>query len=614
MDEPVTIEYTVLFTAQKLKKFKTWQDGTLKFHRSSKKLILVDEKGYNIDSKFHRGGEMSLGEEVEFDRHIVTIEAFLQDSINQDTPVAVQPSLSHSRKRTVESEEVNESIQRIGVPRALEHAPVVEEMRQLRKRARMGLSKRMTAAVLHRGAVNNTYIPYADNNNMNNEQSVDIPSALVINNPPASSFNNEAEDFPLSSVDGVEPSAFTPASKLLINEDTSTSDRKPSSIAGTPASDRQPSSIAGTPAIDRQPSSTASRPSRNDIPRASMTESSTHALQRTSMANTDLLPSTSKPFKPPFTDGVSTPSILKFPSHQHIQKILQTKKYPKRSKTVPTRFTNTNAYRDSFIKIIYEHLEIMLVNYGIYYFTMYEKFGQCKQGNELERTMRSKGIGFYSDCVIKGNTRPVVNDRRFRIMIKSKREHYSKYNKDDIWVISRTPTLDPSQSFLSKSTYYSPFADGTLELDCISSRDGRIATKMIAERCSIYALRTLSASTEFLMCDTLEDRLENIPLLPYILSDNKPRKGKNREDKVNLPVTGHIKLTEEDNIDMEKRLADTITRFNLNSDQESVLRRVAQSAVYSPHWKKEVGHPVVLVHGVYGSGKRYISVCALFTF
>ncbi|KAL0086339.1 hypothetical protein J3Q64DRAFT_1739529 [Phycomyces blakesleeanus] len=45
-------EYVVLFTAQKTKKFKTWQDGTMKYYSKNRKLILADEKGYVIDNTF----------------------------------------------------------------------------------------------------------------------------------------------------------------------------------------------------------------------------------------------------------------------------------------------------------------------------------------------------------------------------------------------------------------------------------------------------------------------------------------------------------------------------------------------------------------------------------
>ncbi|CEG84952.1 hypothetical protein RMATCC62417_18693 [Rhizopus microsporus] len=92
MTDNVVLQFTVLFTAQKAKKFKTWQDGTMKYYGSNKKLVLIDDKGYNIDRKFYKGNMPSVGDEIEFDGHIVTIEA-CDDPVNSSstTPVAAAP-------------------------------------------------------------------------------------------------------------------------------------------------------------------------------------------------------------------------------------------------------------------------------------------------------------------------------------------------------------------------------------------------------------------------------------------------------------------------------------------------------------------------------------------
>jgi DNA helicase HerA-like ATPase len=55
------------------------------------------------------------------------------------------------------------------------------------------------------------------------------------------------------------------------------------------------------------------------------------------------------------------------------------------------------------------------------------------------------------------------------------------------------------------------------------------------------------------------------------------------------------------------RLAETVARYRLNADQESVLRQVAASVITCPGWSEESQHPVVLVHGVYGSGKSFLA-------
>lgn len=273
---------------------------------------------------------------------------------------------------------------------------------------------------------------------------------------------------------------------------------------------------------------------------------------------------------------------------------MKSKKYPKRSKVIPTKFSNPNAYKDALKKVIYEHLEILLLNYSMYFYSMYEKFGKSKTGAELERVIRSKGMGLYCEVDFR------QDHRHGRLKLKQK-EHHSKYNKDDIWVISLSPMFESSQTFLARSTFYGPFSDGTLELDCISPRDARIANQCCNKK--VYALRTVSASTEFMMLDTVEGgELDRLPLLPYLLGPSKKK-------QMPLPMMKRIELTREDNMDVEKRVQETVKQYHLNQDQESVLRQVAKSVVSGPGWEheKEQHEPIVLVHGVYGSGKSFLA-------
>jgi hypothetical protein len=201
---------------------------------------------------------------------------------------------------------------------------------------------------------------------------------------------------------------------------------------------------------------------------------------------------------------------------------------------------------------------------------MYEKFGKNKQGADLERIIRSRGLPLYVQCHLKGDQR-YQSDSRYHILLKGNREHYSKYNKDDIWVVSKTSSFESSQTFLARSTYFGPFSDGSLEIDCLSPRDVRIATKIWKEDNPIYALRTMSASTEFMMLDTLNDRLDQLPLLPYILTDNKTTSKKKKAMVVPplaMPKLDHIGLTREDGIDIEAKIVETVKYYKLNQDQE----------------------------------------------
>jgi hypothetical protein len=182
---------------------------------------------------------------------------------------------------------------------------------------------------------------------------------------------------------------------------------------------------------------------------------------------------------------------------------------------------------------------------------MYEKFGKSKTGVDLERLIRSKGMGLYCDVDFR------LDNRRCRLKLRQK-EHHSKYNKDDIWVISKSSMFESSQTFIARSTFFGPFSDGTLELDCISPRDVRIAGQCE----TVYALRTISASTEFMMLDTVDGPLEQLPLLPYLLGPPSKKK-----QLVPTPIMRRIELTRQDNIDVEKKVQETIQHYNLNQDQ-----------------------------------------------
>lgn len=202
-----------------------------------------------------------------------------------------------------------------------------------------------------------------------------------------------------------------------------------------------------------------------------------------------------------------------------------------------------------------------MIQYAAYFYPCLDKFGKGKQGKDLERAMRSRGIGMYVQCQLKPDDR-FGSDKRLRIMINQCRESYTKYSKDDLWIISKVPTFESSQTFLARSTYFGPFSDGALEVDCVSPRDVRVANGFFSGEGLVYALRTLSASTEFMMLDTLDEKLNELPLLPYILTNHK------KKDADPLPVMAHIEVKTEDGIDIEARLKETISMYKLNADQE----------------------------------------------
>ncbi|KAG6932542.1 zinc finger GRF-type containing 1 [Chelydra serpentina] len=67
-------EFTVLYTHQKTKKSKVWQDGVLKTSIGGNKATLFDDRGQCLESVFVKS-QVKPGDDLESDRYLITIEA-----------------------------------------------------------------------------------------------------------------------------------------------------------------------------------------------------------------------------------------------------------------------------------------------------------------------------------------------------------------------------------------------------------------------------------------------------------------------------------------------------------------------------------------------------------
>ncbi|XP_006881207.1 PREDICTED: uncharacterized protein C4orf21 homolog [Elephantulus edwardii] len=67
-------EFIVLYTHQKTKKSKVWQDGILKITHLGNKAILYDDRGECLESIFLKYLEVKPGDDLESDRYLITVE------------------------------------------------------------------------------------------------------------------------------------------------------------------------------------------------------------------------------------------------------------------------------------------------------------------------------------------------------------------------------------------------------------------------------------------------------------------------------------------------------------------------------------------------------------
>ncbi|NXN39847.1 ZGRF1 protein, partial [Rhinoptilus africanus] len=101
----------VLYTHQKMKKSKTWQDGILRVRTGGNKAVLFDDKGQCLESIFIKS-QVNAGDNLESERYLITVEAVKvnENSVegqprNAGTPAVdrkgVKPSVTTPRHHSV---------------------------------------------------------------------------------------------------------------------------------------------------------------------------------------------------------------------------------------------------------------------------------------------------------------------------------------------------------------------------------------------------------------------------------------------------------------------------------------------------------------------------------
>ncbi|NXH31299.1 ZGRF1 protein, partial [Myiagra hebetior] len=79
-------EFTVLYTHQKMKKSKTWQDGVLRVRAGRNQATLFDDKGQCLESIFIKS-QVTPGDDLESERYLITIEAVkVSEKPSEDQP------------------------------------------------------------------------------------------------------------------------------------------------------------------------------------------------------------------------------------------------------------------------------------------------------------------------------------------------------------------------------------------------------------------------------------------------------------------------------------------------------------------------------------------------
>ncbi|XP_042553535.1 protein ZGRF1 isoform X2 [Dipodomys spectabilis] len=89
-------EFIVLYTHQKTKKSKVWQDGILKVTHIGNKATLYDDKGTCLETLFLKCLEVKPGDDLESDRYLITVEEVKiggSRAVKQDIIETTEPNL-----------------------------------------------------------------------------------------------------------------------------------------------------------------------------------------------------------------------------------------------------------------------------------------------------------------------------------------------------------------------------------------------------------------------------------------------------------------------------------------------------------------------------------------
>ncbi|KAM9295737.1 5'-3' DNA helicase ZGRF1 [Morus bassanus] len=212
-------------------------------------------------------------------------------------------------------------------------------------------------------------------------------------------------------------------------------------------------------------------------------------------------------------------------------------------------------------------------------------------------------------------------DSKTKLYLKlSRKEHYSLYSKDDIWVVSKTLNFDPLDTFIASSAFFGPSSNNEVELLPLKG----YSPSNWQSNMFVHALLVCNASGELTSLRNMEEHFNpsTLPLIPYLLkmnfaSENATKRVNRRKfipPAISLkPTMMYGPVSTEVAMGLAQKMIQT---FSLNPDQATSLIQIAQMMTSCENIKPVEEHrifPITIIRGVFGAGKSYLlSVVILF--
>ncbi|KAJ2719597.1 hypothetical protein GGI07_005124 [Coemansia sp. Benny D115] len=594
-DSDNTKEYVILYTTQKVKKVKSWLDGTLIFYSDDNRISLKSEDGGTLTSThLPRSKSIEVGGEIDIGMYLVQIEGVkgLEKDGGTGTgtgtwtgtgtgtggnqPLAFGQQLSGALKRRYESVQSG------------------------------GLLKSPLAAL------KKTALP---------KQKLQKTGSST-NDAETLSFVENNQSTEILGIDNVSSAAAT--------------------TIGTARRVLPPS----VPLLKRAPSSNLSIGSNGSNSGSAKSVSST-----TGNAPVRAV------FVPPAPQRIKYLHFPR--RSELLQHVSVSKGYnmePPRQLTASVEFAEWTQYQSAFSALLRENLMSELSSLAIRYFFMAMerhdglKSRAASSGNTggrgrgrgrggwfggkariqsttgLAQACKSVGVAYFEECTIK---QPYLDGAAFRAQVTrgsvqfskgdsltlelSRREKFLGYAKDDTWAISTSSDFPTETTFLARSMFFGPSKNNTLELMIAGEEDAKAAMRIFGDTApskqgglsfeksapTVVAMRCLDSASDWSMIDTVEEVLNpsTLPLLPHLLRITESCESE--QPLVDITDANAILEEIEEIIQAKRR------ELSLNNEQFDVLEQVVMSAV-SIYIPVDNAKPVTIVHGPFGTGKSFL--------
>ncbi|XP_028932864.1 protein ZGRF1 isoform X2 [Ornithorhynchus anatinus] len=237
-----------------------------------------------------------------------------------------------------------------------------------------------------------------------------------------------------------------------------------------------------------------------------------------------------------------------------------------------------------------------------------------RKGYEFQRRQFGKSKKFgISDASLH-------SDSKRKLYLKlSRKENSSSYNKDDLWVISKTLDFE-LDTFIACSAFFGPSSNDELELIPLK---GFYPSNWPCD-VVVHALLVCNASSELTSLRNMQEYFcpSTLPLMQYLLTLSSPSEPTNK--RINprkfIPPAFSANITKSHSLlssEAALQLASQVIQsFQLNPDQATALIQIAHrmascESVAEP--AEQYTLPITVIHGVFGAGKSYLlAVVVLF--